>query len=550
MDCSVFNNEKEKKSGKEMKTDLGSAICTTIDTPDGTKVEQTADGAEPKADTITIMEVEAVTKTENEVITKRTAETEAKAGVESDVKISAQQASKNTPKTGVSLENFESKSQLRMAILAFAWPCILELFLQSLIGMVNMMMVGHLGAYAITAVGITNQPVFISIAVFQSFNIGATALVARSIGAKEYDNAKLAAVQALLFAVISGVIMSVIGFVYARPIVIAMGAQPDVVPFAELYMKYMSVGIVFQSIPTAVSSLLRGAGDTKSPMRYNISSNIINVSCGFLLIYGFWFIPGLGIEGAAIGSTIAKLSACVQSIYIIFHCNLPIRLRLGEKLRLDLGMLKRIMNIGAAAAGEQLALRVGLLIFSKLVADLGTVAFAAHQVGLNINGLSFNIGQALGMAATSFMGQSLGAHKPELAEAYCKETRRMGMTVSVLVSASFFFLGKYIAGMYTTDLQVVDKVALLLKIIAINLPAQTSQLILSGGLRGAGDTRWPLIAAMTGILVVRTILAYLFVTILQWGLVGAWVAMTVDQLVRSVIILFRFNTNKWKETRV
>ena len=441
-------------------------------------------------------------------------------------------------------------SSLRKEIVSFSWPCVAELFLMSLISMVNLIMVGHLGAYAISAVGITNQPVYISISVFQAFNIGATALVARFIGAKDYDNARVVVIQTMIVSVFSGLVLCIIGFFSARWIVVAMGASKEIVSYAELYMKYMAVGMLFQSIPTAVSSLLRGAGETKSPMRFNIISNIVNVIAGYIFIYGFWFVPGMGVEGAAIAATLAKLTACVMSIYAILNTRMPVHISMKYKFRLDFSMLKRIMNIGYASAGEQFVLRVGLLIFTKLVADLGTIPFAAHQICINIMGLSFNVGQALGMAATSFMGRNLGAKKPDLAETYGREIRRMGMALSVFIGACFFIAGFWIARLYTGDLEVVALSALLLKIIAFITPVQNSQLIIAGGLRGAGDTRWPFIATLCGILGVRMIIGFLFVKVFLWGLIGAWVAISIDQFVRSAIIYIRFRDGRWKYAEV
>lgn len=443
-----------------------------------------------------------------------------------------------------------SRGELRKSIIAFTWPCMAELMLVSLISIVNLSMVGHLGAYAISAVGLTNQPVFISIAVFQAFNIGATALVARFIGAKEYANAKTVVIQTLIVSVISGIVLSVIGFILSEWIVVAMGAQEDTVAYATLYMKYMSIGIFFQAIPTAVTSILRGAGDTKSPMRYNIASNIVNVIAGFVLINGFWFIPQLGVEGAAIATTLAKLTACVLSILAILRCNLPVAVSLKDKFKLDFGMLKRIMNIGVAAAGEQFAMRLGFLIYTKVVADLGTVPFAAHQVCISITGLSFNFGQALGMASTSFMGRNLGAKKPELAAVYCTELRRIAMVASLVISACFFFGGSLIARLFTPDVSVIAITAFLLKIIVLMTPAQNSQLVLSGGLRGAGDTKWPLVAVVAGVLLIRVPLVLLLIKVFHFGVGAAWAAAVVDQYVRSIVVFLRFRGGRWKLVKV
>jgi len=247
---------------------------------------------------------------------------------------------------------------------------------------------------------------------------------------------------------------------------------------------------------------------------------------------------------------LARFTACIMAIYTIFNTRLPIRLTIKDRFRFDLSILKRVMKIGYASAGEQFVMRTGVLVFTKIVADLGTVPFAAHQVSLNILGFSFNFGQAFGMAATSFMGRNLGAQRPDLAETYGKEIRRMGLVVSIFVSLCFFFGGHWIASLYTSDVNVIAKSALVLKMVAFIIPAQTSQMIIAGGLRGAGDTHWPLVATICGIFGVRMLMGAAFVNIFSWGLTGAWLAIGADQYVRSIVIFFRFKSGKWKTTKV
>jgi len=443
-----------------------------------------------------------------------------------------------------------SKSELRKSIINFTWPCMAELMLISLIAIVNQAMVGHLGAYALAAVGLTNQPLFVGIAVFQSFNIGATALVARFIGSKEFENAKSVVIQTLMISIISGVVLSALGFIFADKIVLGMGAKEDTYIYARMYMRYMSIGFIFQAIPTAITSILRGAGDTKSPMRFNIVANIVNILAGFLLIYGFFFIPALGVQGAAIGTTLAKVTSCILSIHALMTCKLPIAISIRDKFKFDGGMLKRIMNIGFAAAGEQLAMRVGFIIYTKIIADLGTVPFAAHQLVISITSLSFNFGQALGMASTSFMGRNLGMKRPDRAAQYCNELRKLAMGVSIIISLCFFFFGRQIASLFTGDQEVIAITAYLLKLVILMTPAQNSQMVTSGGLRGAGDTRWPLLATISGVLFIRVPLVIILIKGFGFGVGAAWVAGIFDQYARFAVVYARFLSGKWKKIKV
>ena len=437
-----------------------------------------------------------------------------------------------------------TKNEIRRTILVFSGPIIAELMLMSMIAMVNLSMVGHLGAYALSSVGLTNQPVIISLAVFQSFNVGATALISRFIGAKENQMAKAVVIQTMLISIILGGISALVGFTFAKPIVLFLGAQKDTLKTATMYMKYMAVGMLFQSIPTAVTSILRGAGESKIPMRYNIISNIINAAAGFILIYGFWFIPSLGLQGAAIATTLAKLVACIMSISALFHTSLPVAISFKDHFQLDFKVIKRIMNIGISAAGEQLAFRIGFLLYAKIVADLGTVSFAAHQVCLNITQFVSNVINGLAVAASSFTGRNLGAKNPELAEEYCRQINRIGLVFSVSVGSLFFLAGWPIARIYTSDPAVISLVVMVLKIAVFITIPQNYLSIVAGCLRGAGDTRWPLISAIVGMIVARVSLAALFVIVFHCGLGGAWFAAVLDQSIRSVLIYYRFKTGK------
>lgn len=443
-----------------------------------------------------------------------------------------------------------TKSELRKSILKFTWPCLAELMLMTLISIVNQAMVGHLGKSAIAAVGLTNQPLFAGIAVFQSFNIGATALVARYIGSKEHENAKKVVIQTLIMSLIFGVILSSLGIVFSKSLVIGMGAKADTLSLANMYMKYMAFGFIFQAIPTAVSSILRGAGDTKSPMRYNIISNIVNVLAGIVLIYGLAFIPAFGLEGAAIATTLAKFSACVLSIKCILTTNLQIRVHITDKFRLDIQILKKIMSIGTAAALEQFVMRLGFILYTKIIADLGTASFAAHQVCNSINSISFNFGQALSMAATSFVGRNLGSGKPNLAQMYCDELRKIGLMVAITISVLYFFAGGYLSRIFTTDAEVIALGSMLLKIVILMTPAQNSQLIISGGLRGAGDTKWTLISTLLGLIVIRIPLVLILIKGFNMGVGAAWAAGVIDQYVRYAIVYARFLNGSWKTVTI
>lgn len=447
------------------------------------------------------------------------------------------------------MDRENSKAAIRKTIIAFSGPIVAELMLMSLIAMVNLAMVGHLGAYALSAVGLTNQPVLISMSVFQSFNVGATALVSRFIGARDYVLAKRVIIQTMMISVFMGGILAIIGIVFSREIVTFLGAQPDTVDYATMYMKYMSLGMLFQAIPTAVTSILRGSGESKIPMRYNVVSNIVNAVAGFVLIYGVGFLPGLELRGAAIATTLAKLVACLMSIYALINLKLPISISFRDSFKFDYDIIKRIMNIGISAAAEQFTMRIALLLYSRIIANLGTMSFAAHQVISGITQLVSNVINGLSIAASSFVGRHLGAKRPDLAEAYVHQITRIGLVISLTVGSTFFWGGKYLARIYTSEIEVILIAASVLKIATFIVFPQNYLSILSGSLRGAGDTKWPMYSAILGMMA-RVGLATFLVKVCGWGLEGAWMAAVSDQSVRAMMVFYRFRTGKWKKIEV
>lgn len=432
-------------------------------------------------------------------------------------------------------------------MIRITWPAFIELVLSTLFGMVDMIMVGRLSPAAITAVGLCHQPFMLLLAIFAAVNIGGTTLVAWSIGGKDLARAKAVTRQIIMFNTFLGLIIGIFGVFFARSIVRFMGAQADTIELGTVYFQIVSSGMVFQAIIMGVTACLRGAGETRIPMAYNVGSNLLNVLGNYVLIYGMWGFPAWGVAGAAVSTTLARLLAALAALYVVFFSgHSMIKLSFKGNYRLDREIIKKIFSIGLPSALEQFVLQSGLMLFAKIVSGLGTVGFAAHQIGLNISSLSFAPSQAFGVAATTLVGQSLGAGDAEKAEQYGRYVRRIAVGIASVMSLAFIFFSHSVARLYTLDLAVAGMAGIVLKIMALALPGQSTQITFAGALRGAGDTMYPLYASMFGIWVFRVGVTYLFVNVFGWGLNGAWVALVLDQYVRSTIITLRFRSGKWK----
>ena len=353
-----------------------------------------------------------------------------------------------------------------------------------------------------------------------------------------------------MLSLIGGVLV----FLFAEPLVQFMGAaEASTLADGTIYLKIQALGIVTVALTSTITASLRGAGNSRTAMMYNLAANVVNVIFNYLLIYGNFGFPRMEVAGASLATVIGQAVAMVLAFASVMGHRNYVHLSIHDfprGFKPQKEAMFSIFNVGIPAMIEQLVMRTGMIIYSRTVAGLGTVAFATHQVCMNIQALSFMNGQAFAVSATSLMGQSLGKKRPDMAEYYTSRTRRLGMCVSLFIMVSFILFGRTIVGLYNDDPQIVETGAKILMFVALIQPFQSSQFILAGALRGAGDTRATAVITAITVLFVRPGLAILLINLTSWGLYGAWVALAADQLLRSLLVWLRFVSGKWKKIRI
>ncbi|MGI6664814.1 MAG: MATE family efflux transporter [Christensenellaceae bacterium] len=428
-----------------------------------------------------------------------------------------------------------------------AWPCAVEQIFASLMTLISTLLVSSLGKEAVNAVSITTQPMFIPNIVLQAFNVGGTALIARFLGMQEEKNARRACAQTLLLSILMSVVASAGLYLGSGPIIRMLGATDDYYYLALDYMRYSSIAIIFQAISVSVAAMLRGAGKTSLSMYFNILASVVNVGVGYLLISVF----GLGVQGAGIAFLVSHIAGSLFALYLLFfQKDLPIHIKPKDVLIFDKDLVKRISRIGTGTALEQLVLRIGLIAFTMLIVNLGTAEYAAHNIAGTIHNYVIAIGTAMSVALTSLVGQNLGANKPQLAERYVKEALRIcWICIGVCMAILLLFPGP-IASLFTKEADVKKNLVMCFRMLALVAPGQILQQSICGGLRGGGDTKWPLISTMLGVLGMRMVMGYVFINVFDMGLFGAWLANVLDQNLRGFIIYLRFRSGKWKYLRV
>lgn len=448
------------------------------------------------------------------------------------------------------LGQLDSSKSVYRATFNMAWPSALEAVLVSLIGSIDTMMVGGLGPHAIAAVGITNQPKFILLSMIFSLNVGVTAIVARRKGQQDQLGANSCLRQSLIISLLLSIIMSVAGFIFAEPILIFAGAQDDVIGLATSYFRIIMISMIFTAISLTINAAQRGVGNTRISMRTNLGANVFNLIFNYLLINGIWFFPQLGVDGAAIATVIGSVIGCGMSIMSLVRNTdfLDIHIRAGWKF--DRKTVKLLVSISGSAMVEQVFMRIGFFAYAKIIAGLGTLAFATHQICMNVINLSFAFGDGLSIAASSLVGQSLGAKRTDMAIVYGKTGQRMAFAISTVLFFVFIFARDFLVGLFTDDPAIISLGAIIMIIIAFSTHAQTSQTVVSGCLRGAGDTKFVAMTSLISIGIVRPGLTWLLCYPVGMGLIGAWVALLVDQTLRLLINFGRFKSGKWTKIEI
>jgi putative MATE family efflux protein len=434
-------------------------------------------------------------------------------------------------------------TQIRRSVMVLAFPVTVSSFLQRAEGIVAVFLVGGLGATSIAAVGLGQLLAFVATTLVSGISVGTNVIVAQLWGARRRQDAGEAARHFLWLAVGISLVLTGLGMAGNRIVMELLGAEPAVIELALPYSTLIFLVIPCTVLIQVLSSILQGTGDTKTPMYGLIGVNLLHVFLAYPLIYGRWGAPALGLKGAAIALGFAEATG---TIYLLWRCR-PI-LKESSTLRLDL--IRSIWDVGASVSGERIVQQVGIFIYTKLVLLYGTVAYAAHQVGLSIESFSFLPGYGLAIAAATMVGQSIGAGKYTRAKLENWEANRIAIVIMACMGLVFFFFPYALLRAFTTDDAVIELGTTFLKIVALLQVPLALTMVLAGSLRGAGDTRFIMGATMIGMWGVRVPLALIAALWMRQSVFYIWAAMIADWTVRMGLLLWRYQSERWRQIQV
>ena len=463
----------------------------------------------------------------------------------------------------------ESISPIKV-ILYLAWPLFLEQILSTLVSFADTAMVGTISKEATAAVSISNSFVFLINGVVMALGIGITAYVARSVGAKDYEKAKAYIRHALVILLMVGLPLALLPAALYKYVPRWMGANDDFLTLAQEYLLITSLFRIFTMAMMVLGSVFRGRGDTKTPLYVNIVVNLLNIAGNYILIhephtvhiavnflkidFAFpMFGAGLGVKGAAISTGASwLLGGCTLAI-MLFVKKDPTRISLKESYKPNIALLSNVVKLSFPAMPERMCMSPSGIVVTKSIATLETHVIAANTVYSTAESLSFMPAFAFATAATTLVGQSLGAKKPALAKKYAYTTTIIGIVVMLFAGAVLFAFATPLCRFINRDKDVVPIAKTCLQIVAFVQPVQVIAWILAGALRGAGDTKWPFYITALGNWLIRALGASLCIRVFGLGLPEAVFCMCLDQVARAICMFLRFRTGKWmhaiKETK-
>lgn len=452
-------------------------------------------------------------------------------------------------------------------MLVLALPVLAEESLNLLVGYTDWFLAGRMipGEAPKAAMGLIAYVMWLLPSLFSFVSIGATALVARFVGARDLRSATHATNQALLL----GFGLAILGIVattqLAVPFVHALQLRGETAELALRYIRIVTWAIPAIMLEYVGTACLRGAGDTVSGLMARVVLNVVNIVLSVALVVGWGPFPKLGWEGLAVGTAIGHWCGGLIILALLLRGRAGIR-AFGDapRVEIDRDLMRRMLRVGLPGGVDVLSIIACHLAYVAVINSLGTVAQASHGLGVRIEALSYLPGSAFQVAAATLAGQSLGAADPRRA----MHGVLMSMTAAVAIMSSaglvFFFGGEQLAMFFTGQpSEITQLTGRLLKIVAVTTPVLAVLMVLTGALRGAGDTRWMLAITFVGLVGIRLPLACL----LAWpeiplplvgitlpgaglGVVGAWYAMAIDCTARALLAVARFYHGGWKGLRV
>lgn len=439
-------------------------------------------------------------------------------------------------------------------VMALAWPTMLEQWLQVAAQYVDSAMVGRLGAAATAAVGVTSTVNWLVGSSVAALGVGFLAYIAREYGAKRFENAAKAAAQSVLVCLIAGFAFMALALSLSGPIPKWMNAQPEIQETASRYFFIIYLPMVFRSAMVIFGTVLRAAGDTRTPMRVNLLINVLNVILNYLLIYEAHVVSlfglsiavpgaGMGVVGAAWGTAVSMtVGGVLMTVALWRHPQLSPR---GRSLRPDPTILKPCMRVAVPSALQRFGTSFGYVAFASLINGIGTVSTAAHSIANTAESAFYIPAYGIQTAASTLSGNASGMRDQKYMKSITRTLLILEASMMTLSGGLLFILAERMMGMFTPDQGVIRLGTIVLRMVAVTEPLYGVAVVLEGIFQGVGDTMYAFVCNIAGMWGIRVLGTIITVRMMGFGLPAAWGCMIAHNILLFIMFLVRYRGGKW-----
>lgn len=438
---------------------------------------------------------------------------------------------------------------IRKAIFMLSIPMILEMMMESIFAIVDIAYVSQVSVNAVATIGLTESVVTLVYALAIGLSMAATAVVARRIGEKDQEGAARAAVQAIFLGIFIAVIIGVFGLMYSREILSLMGGSPDLIAEGHGYTKYLLGGNITIVLLFLINAIFRGAGDASIAMWTLILSNGLNIILDPIFIFGLGPIPEYGVMGAAIATNIGRGSAVIFQLYILFKGGSQIRIAVSN-IVFRFKIMLNLIRVSLGGIAQFLIGTSSWVFLMRLMAEFGSEALAGYTIAIRVMMFTFMPAWGMSNAAATLVGQNLGAKKPDRAEKSVWITGKYNAFFMFFISLVYLLFAKSIIGLFTDVPTVIENGALCLQVVAAGYVFYAYGMVVTQAFNGAGDTRTPTKINFIAFWLIQLPFAYLVSLYLDWGVMGVFLAITLAEVLLSVMAVIWFRKGYWKQTVV
>ncbi|MFC7677366.1 MATE family efflux transporter [Paenibacillus sp. GCM10028914] len=434
----------------------------------------------------------------------------------------------------------------KLSLFAVTWPIFIDSVLRMMLGTVDVFMLSRISDKATGAVGLANEIIFFCIMMFGFVGIGTSVAVSQYIGARREKEASRIAALAISINLIFGILISILLVFFGESLLVLMNLDPDQIGIASHYLKIIGGFIWIEALSYAVSSVIRSSGHTKSVMYVTLGVNLIHVVGNYLLIFGNLGFPEMGVTGAAISTVVSRLLGIFVLFFILYR-RVPAPIRRKDYVTWNGSYVKQIISVGLPAAGEHLAWQSQYLMIMSFVNMISFTALNTHVYVMNVSNYFMALAMAIGAGTEIIVGQMVGAG--EMKEAYKRLMKSVRisfvLTLAIVGTASIF--RHELVGMFTDDPNIIALGASIFLLSIVLEPGRTFNIVIINSLRAAGDARFPVMMGVISMWGVSVPLAYILGVHLGIGLFGVWIAFTIDEWLRGLIMLLRWKSRAWEK---